>query len=301
MLNAKLDELHGQEFEDFFYDLMCARYPSFLDVRTHGNLGDRGSDGLLLSDGKLYACNGPQAVNPSRLKSKIATDVRKAIALRGGEFKTFVFVHNDRRGMLPAVSSALADARNAYPRLSFENFGHRSFYNELCRLERWQVEDLLGPFPAQPVVTGVVLADLIPLLDHLATYRQPVDEPPKVPRPSAEKMDYNNFSPDTKYRMRGALCYVHHVEAYYANRLDPNERDEVAKGFKAHYEIVAGIYEDPDDVLAELERHILGNAAQSPATALNALVILMYFFGECEIFKVPPDGWAPTTQMGVIT
>ncbi len=33
-------DLHGSAFEDFFHKLMCAGDPDFLDVRTHGNLGD---------------------------------------------------------------------------------------------------------------------------------------------------------------------------------------------------------------------------------------------------------------------
>jgi hypothetical protein len=33
-------ELNETTFEAFFHRLMCARYPEFLDVRTHGQLPD---------------------------------------------------------------------------------------------------------------------------------------------------------------------------------------------------------------------------------------------------------------------
>nr|WP_184945347.1 ABC-three component system protein [Planomonospora venezuelensis] len=301
MLNAKLDELHGEGFEDFFHGVMCARDPNFLDVRTAGRLGDQGADGLLLSSKKLYACYAPQTAVSTSIAAKFRDDLTKAIKKRKDEFNTFVFVHNDRRGIHPEVASLIATARNDHPELSFENFGRRHFYTEFCRMERWQVEDFLGPFPAEPVAVGVVLDDLIPLLDHLAVHRRPLQALPAVPRPPLTKMDYNGFSWDVRHRMTLALPYVNHVEEYYRGRYDPNERDEVAEGFRAHYEMIAETCDDSDDILWHLERHILGNASQRSPMELNALVVLMYFFGECEIFKVPPVGWVPETEMGVAT
>lgn len=301
MLNAKLDELHGEGFEDFFHGVMCVQYPSFLNVRTAGRLGDQGADGLLLWEKKLYACYAPQTVTLSGIASKFQEDLTKAIEKRKEEFNTFVFVHNDRRGIHPKVASLLAAARNDHPELSFENFGRPRFYTELCRMEKWQVEDFLGPFPAEPVAVSVIFEELIPLLDHLAEYRRPLEDLPSIPRPPLTKMDYNGFSWDTRHRMKLALPYIGHVEDYYRNRLDPNERDEVAAGFREHYEMIARTCEDSDDILWQLERHILGNASQQSPMELNALVVLMYFFGECEIFKVPPAGWVPETEMGVAT
>jgi hypothetical protein len=296
MLAAKLDEVHGQAFEDFFHKVMCARYPSFVDVRTHGNIGDLSADGLTLHDRKLYACYGAQVNDPDSVRSKVLQDLDGALAKRPGEFDTFVFVHNDRRGVRPEVSRTLLQASDKHAELSFENFGLPRFHNELCRLERWQVEDLLGPLPAGPVVTGVILEDLMPLLDHLAMQRRQVEELPSIPKPSVDKLDYNEFSSDTKRDLRNALPYVQYVEAYYAGRLDPTERDATAAGFSDYYELVATDCDDPDDVLWQLERHILGNAIPTRQTQLNALVVLMYFFGECEIFKVPPPGWSRVPQ-----
>lgn len=301
MLNAKLDELHGEGFEDFFHEVMHVLNPGFLNVRTAGRLGDQGADGLLLIGKKLYACYAPQTVVPSKIARKFRTDLAKAIAKRDGEFGTFVFVHNDRRGIHPELASLLATARDDHPELFFENFGRRHFYTELCRMEKWQVEDFLGPFPAKPVVVSVVLEELIPLLDHLAEYRRPLEDLPAIPRPPLKKMEYNGFSWDIQHRMKLALSYVNHVEDYYRSRLDPNERDEVAAGFREHYEMIAQTCEDSDDILWRLERHVLGNASQQSPMELNALVVLMYFFGECEIFKVPPTGWVPEAEMGVTT
>jgi hypothetical protein len=43
---SKMAECHGEEFQEFFQDLMCHRYSDFVDVRTAGRLGDQGADGF---------------------------------------------------------------------------------------------------------------------------------------------------------------------------------------------------------------------------------------------------------------
>jgi hypothetical protein len=300
MLAVKLDELYGQAFEDFFQRMMSAQYPSFVPVRTHGNIGDLSADGLTLHDRKLYACYGAEVNDPEGVRSKLLRDLAGALTKRPAEFDTFVFVHNDRRGVRPEVSRALSEARDMYEKLAFENFGFPRFHIELCQMERWLIEDLLGPFPASPVTTGVILEDLLPLLDHLASHRRQVEELPPIPKPSVEKLDYNEFFADTKRDLKNALPYVQHVETYYAGRLDPTERDATAAGFRDYYDMVTPDSDGPDDVLWQLERHILGNEVPTRQQQLNALVILMYFFGECDIFKVPPPGWSHVSQQKVV-
>lgn len=203
LLGAKLDELHGQEFEKFFHRVMSARHDTFFEVGTYGNIGDLGADGLMIHDRKLYACNGPEVAKPTNVAAKIKSDLAKARKKRGGHFDTFIFVHNNRRGMHPQVTEALADLQKKHPDLRFENFGREHFYNELCRLERHQIEDLIGSFPAQKVVTGVVLDDVLPLLEHLARERRPTHGLALLPLPSATKLEYNSFSPTSRTTSAG--------------------------------------------------------------------------------------------------
>jgi hypothetical protein len=277
---------------------MAARHDGYLDVATHGNLGDLGADGLRLHERRLYACNGPEVDEPAEVGAKVKKDFAKAAEKRGGHFDTFVFVHNNRRGVHPQVSRALADLQKDNPDFRFETFGHRRFYNEFCRLERHQVEDLLGPLPAQKVVTGVGLEDVLPLLEHLARERRSTRGLPDIPVPSARKMEYNSFSPDVEDLLSQALKYVPCVETYYDSCHDPRERDEVAEVFRDHYLMLTEVYESPDDIFDELECYILGNERASVQMSLNARVVLMYFFGECDIFRLPPVGWRPGPETG---
>ncbi|MEV6425635.1 hypothetical protein [Streptomyces sp. NPDC051662] len=95
-------ELNESTFEAFFHRLMSARHPEFLDVRTHGRLGDQGSDGFMLHESKLYACYAPppQTVSATEIRQKIRSDLAKALAQRADQFDTFVFVRPESLDVL---------------------------------------------------------------------------------------------------------------------------------------------------------------------------------------------------------
>jgi hypothetical protein len=67
--------LHGDAFEDFFHRLMSARHADFVQVRTHGNLGDLGADGLRLHNGRLYACYAPEVFDAVKVGGKFGGDL----------------------------------------------------------------------------------------------------------------------------------------------------------------------------------------------------------------------------------
>lgn len=291
MLRAKLNELHGEEFESFFHRIMELRYPGFLAVRTYGNTGDMSADGLAVNDRRLYACYAPQTIKRNRIEEKFADDLQGAIAKRPDEFDTFVFVHNDLRGILPAVTSAISTAKACNPHLTFESMGMNRLFSEVRRLDLEDVEDLLGPLPAQEVVTGVGTEDLAPLLDHLAEGRRKSGLPDGIAIPPREKLEYNGFSATYRESLIQQLPHVWLVGAYYQQRTDPFERDETAAAFRDQYQAVRDDYSHPDDILDQLLQYILGNRAASLRAQSGALTVLMYFFGECEIFRVPPPGW----------
>ncbi|MGY4767545.1 ABC-three component system protein [Kribbella sp. CWNU-51] len=292
LLTAKFAELNGEQFETFFQDLMAARHEDFLDVRTAGSLGDLGSDGISLYSGKLYACYGPKTLDEKKVSSKFAEDLAKAKAKRPGEFEIFVFVHNDLRGVHPKVAGMIAKV-NASDTLAFENFGFRKFRDEVMKLDRTQAEDLLGAeLPVQDMVFGIGLDELKPLLDHLSEHRVRPDVLQPLEAPSESKLDYNEFSDDTREEIVRLLYLGTPIDAYYANRVDVTERDEVASGFREEYERLRQEYTDPDLVFWGLERYILGNASVPLRQSNVAKAVVTYFFQSCDVFDNPPAGWA---------
>ncbi|MDD6792614.1 MULTISPECIES: ABC-three component system protein [Thermobifida] len=297
MVRAKLSELHGQEFESFFHDLMQLRYPDFVPVRTQGRLGDRSADGLTINDRKLYACYAPETYNASEISRKFTKDLTGALEKRRDEFDTFVFVHNDLRGVGPVISSEISKARKDHPYLKFEVFGACRFIQEVCKLDVSDVEDLLGQsLPAKEVVVGVEMEDLAPLLAELGKRRIQARPSDVILPPPRNKLEYNGFSPDLRDELISRMKYVPLVEAYYQQRNDPFERDNTAAAFHAEYQRISQEYSDPDEILYQMQQYVLGNKAPTREGYVNAQVILMYFFGECEIFEIPPEDWQPSNE-----
>ncbi|WP_017604242.1 ABC-three component system protein [Nocardiopsis alkaliphila] len=293
MLKDRTANLHGEAFEDFFHRLMQLADPGFFPVRT--TRGDRGADGLLISGRRLYACYGPQTANEYEVGRKFRSDLHEAITHRGDDFDTFVFVHNNSRGVAPQVTLEISEAQADHPSLKFENFGLDQMFRVLRRLDSEDIEDLIGPFPLKAMVTGVGMAELAPLLDHLSTNRKRSSLPTNIPIPPSHKLEYNRFGEDMADFLRLSLPHVPLVKDYYDGLADPIERDEVAAAFRQEYLDLADTLDDPDAIVVRLQWYILGNEARSPKDQIEANTVLMYFFGECEIFEIPPQDW-PTAH-----
>ncbi|MFI6581752.1 ABC-three component system protein [Embleya sp. NPDC050493] len=289
-----LGDLHTEAFEDFFHDLMCLRHPDFIDVRTHGNIGDQGADGLGLHSGKLYACYAPYTFSASAVRVKFKSDLEKALEKRLGQFGTFVFVHNDLRGMHPEVASMLVDARAAHPGLEFEVMGRRGLWRELMRLRRDDVEHVLGcEIPIEEQVYGIGMEDLAPLLASLKEHRGTADPLMSLAAVSELKLDFNNLRDDVREELLRGMRHTHLVDEYYAGVLDPFEHDDVAAGFRAQYALARQDSPDPDDVLWDLQQYIQGNKLHHPRELRAGMVVLAHFFERCDIFDAPPPGWSP--------
>jgi len=293
-------DLHGDAFEDYFHRLMCARYPDFVQVRTHGSIGDLGADGLRLHNGRLYACYGPETFDVRRVGGKFSSDLAKALAKRPGEFKAFVFVYNDARGLHPEVSRLLAQARIQHPVLEFEPMGPPHLLRKLFELVREEIEDLLhSPIQVQDLVYGIGLEDLAPLLEHLMEHRRRAGGQAVAREISGSKMDYNKLGVDEREMLRQGMRYTHLVDEYYQGRTDVTERDEVAADFNAYYRQIADQYRDPEDVIGELQKYVAGNQRGRPAMEVAVWVVLAFFFETCDIFEEPPPGWIAAAAQSV--
>jgi hypothetical protein len=295
-------DLHGDAFEDHFHRLMSARHPDFVQVRTHGNLGDLGADGLRLHDGRLYACYAPETFDASKVGGKFSSDLAKALRKRPGEFGVFVFVYNDTRGLHPEVTRLLAQARKVHPRLDFEPMGPPHLLRKLFELVRHDIEDLLrAPIQVQDLVYGIGLEDLAPLLHHLMEHRRRANGQAAPREISGLKMDYNGLGDDDREMLRLGMRHTHLVEQYYQGVADVTERDEVAADFNAYYRQIALQYDEPDHVIAELQKYVAGNQRGHAGMELALWVVIAYFFETCDIFQEPPQGWAPTSTVAART
>ena len=87
--------------------------------------------GFARSRDKLYACYGPESPDDYETGRKFKSDLASAVKNRPGQFSTFVFVHNDRRGMHPRVATEIINSAQAHPSLTFEQIGKVAIWREV--------------------------------------------------------------------------------------------------------------------------------------------------------------------------
>lgn len=297
VLWAHLHELHGNSFEAFFHDLMVLCVPGFVDVRTAGRLGDQSSDGLELFNQKLYACYAPETVDAKTTVRKFQSDLEGAIAKRSDQFTTFVFVHNDVRGVHPGISAALAKARNDYPAVSFELMGMRHFRDLLGKQDCQDVEALLQKQLPLQYAVAVGLQEMEELLADLASQRSPDAAPAPIEAVSVYKLNYSYLTEESQSELRYGMRHSAMISDYYERRIDITERDEVAARFHSEYleAVSAGL--EPEDVLLRLREFLAGNRVASAPAYRAQTAVLAYFFESCDIFENAPDGWMPQRQV----
>ncbi|MFF0387998.1 hypothetical protein ACFYS8_04795 [Kitasatospora sp. NPDC004615] len=184
-----LEASSGSEFEKLFHRLMELCDDGYVPVATYGNLGDLGADGLGLGGRRLYACYAPETVDAAHIRSKFRKDLAGALAKRFGQFDTFVFVHNMRRGVDPVISGLLAEAKRDHLDLGFEQLGPSKLWHKAMYLDVPRLETLLGEsIPVHEVAYGVGMAEIEPLLRHLAeNLSHGTAGPGPIPLPSARK------------------------------------------------------------------------------------------------------------------
>ena len=292
IFEARFVELHDNAFQEFFQKLMQYRYPSFLPVVPYGALGDQGSDGLCTEQNKLYACYGPQSPNDQATTSKFKGDLAVAISKRSGQFSTFVFVHNDRRGMHPRISAELMAAKRAHPALAFEQMGKIGFWREFMHLGIQEAEDLLGQeIRVEQLVYGLSLADLEPLLTHLGRTRDRSEWSDAHAIPM-HKLEFNSFTPDLQDYIVHGMRFSKQVNDYYEGNYDVLARDETAAAFREKYLSLNELDLTSDEIFQELLVYVTGNMMPTPALLTSAYTILSYFFQRCHIFEEPPDSYS---------
>lgn len=298
VLWAKLHELTGNAFQEFFQDVMVAKFPTFVDVRTHGNLGDMSSDGLTLHDGKLYACYAPETPDAGKTIAKFKGDLTGAIDKRNGQFDTFVFVHNDVRGIHPELSAALASAKSENTNLTFELIGMRHIRDLLATLDVEQVEMLLGVQLPLSHEVNVGLVEMEELLKLLASQRLPSNSTMSLDPVSSKKLSYSALSEETQTELRTAMRFSQLIDDYYSARIDVTERDEVAARFQIEYQDAAGVANDPEDILLRLRKFLGGTGAARADVYRAQTAILAYYFQTCDIFENSPEGWLGPASVG---
>lgn len=276
-------EKKGDEFQNFFSDIMEKRYPAdFIRVRPWGTIGDRKNDGYLPSKRTLFQCYAPNEIKASACIIKIDEDFNGALPHWAKYFDTWVFVHNAKSGLGPEVTAKLL-LLDEHETITVTHWGFEELRQEAFCLAESDLTVLLGAVPSRQTMIDLGLADLAPVLDQIARL-PPHGEPDLRPVPEG-KVAYNMLSDGVANLLHAGMSRAPLVRQYCER--DPQLLDRLASSFRAEYERSRSLRLSPDDIFTALQRFAGGTQIPGPMRQTAILACLAFFFEECDIFERP--------------
>ena len=270
----------GLEFQNFFSTIMEMLYPGDFH-RVAVSQGDQKCDGLLKSKQMLFQVYAPDKLETYRTIEKIKNDYYGAVRHWKDDFKTWVFVHNNRHGLPPKVLHVLLEIGK--PDKIVQEWGYQPFYEEACKLRDDQWDRLFPGAPSESGMVDLELEDLMPVLDQIAA-SDLVDDAQIRPVPES-KLDHNMLSKSVKQLLKTGMERADLVLKY--SKLDPTRMDGIAAKFRQKYAELRERGTSADNIFVRLQEFAAGNQLNSPGRQCAVLAVLAHFFEECDIFENP--------------
>ena len=278
-------EKKGTAFQDWFRTLAGHSLgPDFEAVRPYGSQGDWKCDGRQLSTGTIYQCYAPETETDQKTIAKIDGDFTGALKKWPDFMRGWTFVHNDARGVPPAVASHLDQKRRNYPQIKFEIWEEPELFSWFKLLSTDAKRSMFGAVPNQSLVDGLALEDLEPVIDALEQRDpDPIDALP--PPPSVQKLERNALSAEAADFLRMGRRKVRLVETYFQKCTPVELGERIAEAFRERYTELKALGLSPDRIFMYLQRY--AGFRGEPKRQVAGMAVLAYLFDSCDIFEDP--------------
>lgn len=289
-LKVRLLESRAGSFQTFFEELMDLRYGAdFRKIRPYGKDGDGACDGLVVSTRQLFQVYAPDQIKAANAISKIDHDFERAVNEWGKNFDTWVFVHNDDRGLPPQVEQRLL-ALNGSKGIQVVSWRPGILREVVFKLPEKDIAFLLGPPMTSNLLTSPSPEDIRSIIDHLATSNADIAGPLEEVPPG--KIEFNRVSSWVGDLLKVGYRRSRKVGEQFKLHADPTRRDQIAARFQAEYQALRSAKFSPDDIFAGLWAFTAGSEGQHHQAARKGaeLAVLAFFFESCDIFERPPEG-----------
>jgi hypothetical protein len=200
----------------------------------------------------------------------------------GPRMERWIFVHNDDDGLPADAIQQIADLGTANPNVSLSQMSYPELFQITQSLTQVQLEDLFGPAPTQRTLAQLDFEALRPVV--MLIQRIDPDDNPPLAAPSASKLKANDLSNDAAELLRQGRRRERLVEDFFNQFPDPNFGEEIAQGFRDHYQELKGQELSADRIFMELQQ-FAGGMTGTPQHQAAVLAVMSYFFERCDIFE----------------
>jgi hypothetical protein len=277
----------GAEFQDFFTSIMERRYPSdFQKVKPYGKYGDRKCDGYHQSLKRVFQVYAPEKMNVEETNSKIKEDFTGAVKHWKEKLSTWVFVHNQWRGIPADVLKQLL-AINGRNNVGVLHWCEPEIHDEFFELGPDLQALLLGPAPTPRAISHLGMKDVIQVANAIA--QMDVPPPEEIREVPAGKLRANSLSVYVQTLLTMGSLKAKLVENLFGQWHDPELGDRIARAFRSRYEELRSNSIIGDECFLQLWRFAGGGAQNSMNLEAAVLAVLAFLFEECDIFEAPRD------------
>jgi hypothetical protein len=276
----------GNEFQDWFADLMEKAYPNdFQRVRPYGNIGDHKCDGYLVSTKTVFQVYAPYAIDLATLLDKIDEDFLGAEAHWAERMRCWTFVHNDHRGLPAPAVQKLHDLRAQHKPLDVNTWSLEELRGIMRNLKSADLGTLLGPGPAARDLELLSFDKLRVVL--LTVGRREAPDSTDIRPVSPEKLKANALSRSSATLLEVGRYKEKLVEEFFDGWHDPTLGESIAGSFREKYRELRDQQTAPDRIFGELHAYAGGGRRGDPEHEVAVLAVLSYFFERCDIFEEP--------------
>ena len=153
MFKNRIYQYEGQQFEDFFVEIMQKDDSRFQPVKAYGNIGDRKNDGFVKEDGIYYQIFAPEDIIKDKTiydaVKKLEEDFSKLFAYWNdiSPIKEYYFVINDKyRGIPEPIISKVIELgkKEEYKKIKIQIFSANDLYNKFNQLDDEKKREVVG-------------------------------------------------------------------------------------------------------------------------------------------------------------
>lgn len=275
----------GTEFQNFFASIMERGYPTdFQKVKPYGNHGDRKCDGYHGSLKRVYQVYAPEKMQVAETNSKVEEDFLGAVQHWKKKMSTWVFVHNQWRGVPADVLQNLL-ALDGKKGVRVLRWCEPELHDEFFRLSQADQALLLGPAPTLQSFARIQMKDVVTIANVIAQQEAP--PPEEVREVPAGKLRSNALSGYVQTLLTMGSRKGKLVKKFFAEWHDPQLGDRIAKAFRSKYEELRANNIVGDAAFFELWKFAGGGSRESVEHEAAVLAVLAFLFEECEIFEAP--------------
>ncbi|MBB3061418.1 ABC-three component system protein [Microbulbifer rhizosphaerae] len=279
-----------QEYEDFFCSIMeLLHSDNFQLVKAAGRDGDGKADGYLAPEKCVFQSYAPSSgFRKKPLLQKIKGDFLGAVEKWRERLAKWVFVHNDQEGLPKYALDLLEELKGEHPRIDLSAWGPGIVKEQILKLPTVKLVDLFGLAPSQEDVESLTHEPIKTLLRAMSSNSEGIM--PEIRPVSAEKLQYNQLSPDVEALLSAGRRKENLVNDLLLRWPDPEYGEELANSFRAKYLSLRNIGASPDDIFVELKSFAGGDSGEV-STQVSSLAVLSYFFERCDIYENAPEVW----------